>query len=196
MFLGDCFPSSFRPLIIVVFSKGRELECMFHRIICVVYRRSLCQLNGVDIVEVGPKEIHRFHLCFSVEQALLVQFVGQLGFNDGFADSFRSRLLLVSLDKSIHIGPQSNELLDSSGYRFVLHFTNVYFVGDIVKHVSFGVSTTVKQVSIFGHVSIYVMDFDLVAKKIRVGEQQLCIESMFLLQVVVVKFVHQDLGQV
>jgi len=147
-------------------------------------------------VEVGPEEIHRFHLCFSVEQALLVQFVTQLSFNDGFANTLGGPLFLVSMDKTIHLGSQSNELFDWNGCRFVLHFSDDLLVDDIVKQVSFGVSTKVKQVSIFGHVSIYVMGFHLVAKRVRVGEQQLCIESILLLHVVVVKFVHQDLGQV
>ena len=98
--------------------------------------------------------------------------------------------------KGIHFCPETNKLLRRDRVGFVFKLSDDFCVGGTVQRVGFGICTGVVMLEVTCHVLIQIFRLNLVAEAVRVGKQKPCpICAVLTMYMFVVKFVHEDFGQ-
>ena len=104
--------------------------------------------------------------------------------------------LSTGLKDAVHLAAQSDIFCSWAPGALVFYLAQHLFVPRAVQWVVFLVDRSVVEVGILGHDLVHIIRLDFEEQRVRIGVQELAALSILRLHLVIVKVVHEMLGEV
>jgi len=117
--------------------------------------------------------------------------------HEGLFDAFGCfRFLVIWKEQTVHFRPQANKFQSWEGIAFVFKLPNDFGILLVVNGVLGWIVRGVKEVQIFLHIQINVVCTNIVTQTVCVCERESDSFTVFLDNVVVMKFIHVEFGDI